>query len=138
MRCKEGTPRTKYDIIGFSFTCLHECHEYKWDICKHCRSRNRCIDHIRFVYPSEEGICFPTEEIELSPQHSQDLGTYIHEFTEASIIQIFVRWRKNWNSEFESKKWNIKHTYIVHVLSPFGTNNQKCLEPSTRRNRPKW
>jgi len=76
--------------------------------------------------------------IEISPRHAYDLGTYVHEFTEASIIQVLRSFRKNWHSFVEFKKEGLKSTYLVHVLSPYGANNGTCLEPSTHRNRPKW
>jgi hypothetical protein len=129
-------PRTKYNIIGFSFSCYHECSEYKWGVCSHCRSRRLCKDSIRPVYPSEEGIYYAIERIEFAPIHALDLGTYIHEFTEASIIQILRRYRVNWHKDVTFPK--MKTTYIVHVISPFGANNGACLEPSTKRHRAKW
>lgn len=133
---KRNSIRNRYDIWSFQFSCLHECHEGKWGKCIHCISRNRCKDTLRPVYPSEEGIYYPIERIEISLNHAEDLGTYIHEFSEASIIQIFKRWRKDWNRAVEFKGYN--KTYIVHFIVPYGANNGKCLEPSTKRNRPKW
>lgn len=135
---KQNSTRNKYDIWGFQFSCIHECHEGKWGKCFHCISRSRCKDTIRPVYPSEEGIYYPIERIEISPQHAEDLGTYIHEFTEASIIQILIKFRKDWNRRVEFTKEGFKSTYIVHLISPYGMNNGMCLEPATRYNRPKW
>jgi hypothetical protein len=129
-------PRTRYDISNFQFTCVHECSEWKWDVCKHCRSRHRCKDHIRPVYPSEEGISYPTEKIEVSLVHAQDLGIYVHEFTEATIIQIMNRWRKYWYAGVHFKGYG--DTYISHFICLYGTNNGNCLEPVTKRNKPKW
>jgi hypothetical protein len=131
-------PRTNYDILKFKLSCFHECHEYKWGVCPHCRSRKICQDNVRPVYPSEEGIYYPTEMIEISPRHVYDLGTYIHEFTEASIIQVLRRFRINWHSFVEFKNEGLKSTYLTHVISPYGANNETCLEPSTHRHRPKW
>lgn len=135
---KPNSTRNKYNILGFEFSCFHECHEGKWGKCPHCISRNKCKDRIRPVYPSEEGIYYPIERIEISPQHAEDLGTYIHEFTEASIIQILIKFRKDWNRRVEFTKEGFKSTYIVHLISPYGMNNGMCLEPATRYNRPKW
>jgi hypothetical protein len=129
-------PRTNYNILGFHFSCIHSCSEYKWGVCVHCHSRTKCKDHVRPVYPSEEGILYPIEKIEISPVHAQDLGTYVHEFTEASIIQILRRWGKNWHRAVQFD--NMKETYIVHIISPYGANNGACLEPATRRHQPKW
>jgi hypothetical protein len=81
-------PRTNYNILGFQFSCLHSCSEYKWDVCRHCRSRNKCKDHIRPVYPSEEGIFYPLERIEICPQHAYDLGTYIHELQRVQLFKF--------------------------------------------------
>jgi hypothetical protein len=128
--------RTKYDIWDFQFTCFHECREWEWGVCHHCRSRHTCQDHIRPVYPSEEGIYYPIEKIEVSLHHVQDLGTYIHEFTEVSIIQVLRRFRKDWHRDVEYKGY--KRTYITHFISPLGEANGTCLEPVTKRNRPKW
>lgn len=130
--------QNKYDILKFTFAVIHECHEWKWGICAHCRSRHKCIDHFRPVYPSEEGIYYPTERIEISPKHIQDLGTYVHEFTEASIVQIMRRFRKNWHSFVEFKGAGLESTYVVHVISPYGANNSTCIEPATKKHRPKW
>jgi hypothetical protein len=129
-------PRTNYDILKFKFTCFHECHEWQWGTCIHCRSRNVCQDHFRPVYPSEEGIYYPTEKIEISPKHIQDLGTYVHEFTEASIIQILKHFRKNWHKDVELQGY--KRTYIVHLISIWGANNNTCLEPVTKKHKPRW
>ncbi len=132
----ERRPRTNYNILGFQFSCVHSCSEYKWGVCKHCRSRTKCKDHVRPVYPSEEGIFYPIERIEISPDHAQDLGTYVHEITEASIIQILRRWRKDWNRGVQFEGYN--DTYIVHFISVWGANNGTCLEPVTRQHKPKW
>jgi hypothetical protein len=128
--------RMKYNILNYHFTCFHRCSEWKWGICKHCRSRHRCKDHVRPVYPSEEGISYPTEEVEISLAHSQDLGTYVHEFTETTVIQIMNRWRKYWYAGVQFKGYG--DTYIAHFICPYGTNNGRCLEPVTKRNRPRW
>lgn len=128
--------RSKHNIIGFQFSCKHECHEYKWGVCEHCRSRHKCIEYSRPVYPSEEGIYYATEKIEISPKHAEDLGTYIHEFTEASIIQILLKMRKDWHREV--KFGTFDKTYVVHFISFYGTNNNTCLEPATKSNRPRW
>jgi hypothetical protein len=129
-------PRTNYNILGYTFLCFHECHEYKWGVCPHCRSRNKCKDHIRPVYPSEEGIYYPIERIEISPKHAEDLGTYIHEFTEHAIIHIFLHWGKDWNHGVKFEGY--KSTYIVHFITPWGVPNGRSLFPATRKNRPKW
>lgn len=128
--------RNKYDIWSFSFTCFHECHEWKWGKCPHCISRNRCSDGLRPVYPSEEGIYYPVERIEISSKHIEDIGTYIHEFSEASIIQVMKRWKKDWNRAVKFEGYS--GTYIAHFIVPFGANNGASLEPATKRNRPKW
>jgi len=133
---KINKPRNKYNIWGFQFSCVHECHEGKWGKCFHCISRSRCKNGIRPVYPSEEGIYYPIERIEISPQHAEDLGTYIHEFTEASIIQILIKFRKDWYCSVEYKGYG--KSYISHFICPYGTNNGRCLEPATKSNRPKW
>jgi hypothetical protein len=110
--------------LGFQFACLH------------CISKNKCKDSLRPVYPSEEGIYYPIEMVEISAKHVEDLGTYVHEFTEASIIQILIRFRKDWNRRVEFKGY--KSTYIAHIISIWGMNNDTCLEPCTRSSRPKW
>lgn len=124
------------DITTYKFTCLHKCSEWKWDKCGHCRSRNKCKKHIRPITLTEEGISYPTQEIEVSFFHSQDLGTYVHEFTEDTIIKIFRSWRKDWYAGVKFKGYG--DTYIVHFITLFGTNNGKCLEPCTKRNKPRW
>lgn len=129
-------PRTNYNILIYTFACYHDCHEYKGGVCPHCRSRNKCKNHIRPVYPSEEGIYYPIERVEISPTHAEDLGTYIHEFTEHTIIQILRRYHVNWYKSVSFN--NLKRTYIVHIISVFGANNGTCLEPATYKNRPKW
>jgi hypothetical protein len=128
--------RNKYDIYTFQITCFHECHEYRWGKCDHCKSRHKCNEHFRPVYPSEEGVYYPTEKIEISSQHVQDLGTYIHEFTEVSIIQILRQFHKDWNKAVHFNGY--ERTFIAHFICPFGTNNGACLEPVTKRNRPRW
>lgn len=136
MLSKIRKPRTNYNILGYVFACYHECHEYKWGVCFHCRSRNKCKNHIRPVYPSEEGIYYPTERVEISPKHAEDLGTYIHEFNEDAIIRIFRRWRKDWNKDVHFEGYN--RTYISHFITPYGTANGRSLFPVTRRNRANW
>ena len=81
-------------------------------------------------------ISVPFDKLEISPFHGEDLGTYVHEFTEASIIQIFRRWRKDWNRGVQFEGYN--DTYIVHFISVWGANNGACLEPATRKHKPKW
>jgi hypothetical protein len=130
--------RTKYNILGFVFSCVHECSEWEWGRCIHCKSRFKCVDHIRPVYPSEQGVYFPTERIEVSFQHAIDLDFYVHEFTEASIIQILKRYHKDWYATVKFEKPGYQRTYIVHFISLWGFNNNTCLEPVTRKNRPKW
>lgn len=122
--------------MDFSFSSFHNCSEYKWDVCKHCRSRHKCNDHIRPVYPSEEGIYYPIERIEISPQHATDLGFYIHEFTETSIIQILRKFRVNWHKDVHFKGYG--DTYISHFITPWGTANGRSLFPVTRKNKPTW
>jgi hypothetical protein len=129
-------PRTNYNILGFEFSCLHSCSEYKWGICSHCRSRNKCKNHVRPVYSSEEGIFYPIEKIEISSIHAFDLGTYIHEITEASIIQILRRYHINWHKAVQFDGYN--ETYIVHFISAWGANNGACFEPVTRKHKPLW
>jgi hypothetical protein len=68
--------------------------------------------------------------------HAQDLGIYVHEFTEATIIQIMNRWRKYWYAGVHFKGYG--DTYISHFICLYGTNNGNCLEPVTKRNKPKW
>jgi hypothetical protein len=94
------------------------------------------MDHVRPVYPSEEGIYYPTERIEISLEHVEDLGTFIHEFTEDAIIRVLRRNHKDWNRGVKFEDYN--STYIVHFISLWGANNNTCLEPITRKNRPKW
>lgn len=133
---KPNSTRNKYNILGFEFSCFHECHEGKWGKCPHCISRNKCKDRIRPVYPSEEGIYYPIERIEISPQHAEDLGTYIHEFTEASIIQILIKFRKDWNRRVEFDGYDA--TYIAHFITPWGTANGRSLFPVTKKSKPVW
>jgi hypothetical protein len=128
--------QNKYDIWGFQFSCIHECHEYKWERCLHCRSSHKCNEHFRPVYPSEEGVYYPIEKIEISPQHAQDLGTYVHEFTEVSIIRVFRRMHIDWLKDVHFKDY--ERTYVTHFISLWGANNNTCLEPSTKRNKPRW
>jgi hypothetical protein len=128
--------RTKYNVLGYKFTCFHECHEWKWGVCGHCRSRHRCKNGVRPVYPSEEGIYYPIEMFQVSLEHSEDLGFYVHEFTEATIIQLFNKFRQRWNKDIHFDGY--KPTYIVHFVTLYGTNNGKCLDPSTKRNHPRW
>ena len=126
---------TKYDLYGFKFTCVHECSEWKYGVCKHCRSRHLCNDHVRPVYPSETGVCFPTETVEIAPRYSEDLGTYVHEFTEVEIIKILRSYHKDWNASFVVKGY--RGTFIAHFISLYGVNGT-CMEPVTKRNRPRW
>ena len=135
---KSRKPRTNYNILKYEFSCSHYCANWHWKKCKECRSRNKCKKHIRHVYRSEEGIYYPTERFEISPKHAEDLGTYVHEFTEHYIIQVLRRYRINWHKSVTFKKDNINRTYVVHVISPYGANNGTCIDPSTHRNRPKW
>jgi hypothetical protein len=128
--------RNNYNVLSYQFTCLHECFEWKWHICVHCRSRNKCVDHIRPVYLSEEGIYHPTEKVEISLQHFQDLGFYVHEFTETSISDILRRFRKDWNASVKFKGYG--DTYITHFISLYGNNHGRCLSPVTRYNLPRW
>ena len=129
-------PRITHNILGFHFSCVCSCIEYKWKPCSHCCSKSKCKNHIRPVYPSEEGIYYAVERIEISPVHAQDLGTFIHEFSEAAIIQIFRRWHKDWNKDVQFDGY--KGTYIAHFISCYGDNNGRCLNPATLYNKPKW
>ena len=137
MNCvKPNSTRNKYNILSFQFACYHECHEGKWGKCKHCISRTRCVNTVRPVYPSEQGIYYPTERIEIALKTVEDLGFYVHEFTEAAIVQVMLKFRKDWHRFVEFKGY--KSTYVTHFISMYGANNQTCLEPVTKRNRPKW
>lgn len=128
---------TNYDVRDYQFICLHECYEWhSSQKCVHCRSQNKCVDHIRPVYLSEEGIYHPTEKVEIAPQHIQDLGTYIHEFTETSISDVLRRFKKDWNASVKFDGY--RETYITHFISVWGANNNTCLEPCTKQNRPRW
>jgi hypothetical protein len=133
---KPNSTRNKYNILSFSFVCFHECHEGKWGKCPHCISRTKCVDNVRPVYPSEQGIYYPIERIEVAPKCAEDLGLYVHEFTEAAIIQIMLKFRKDWHRFVEFKGY--KSTYVTHFISEYGANNQTCLEPATRSHKPKW
>lgn len=127
---------TNRDITTFHFSCVHECKEWKWKSCSHCRSRKRCCNHVKMVSLGKEGINYLTHTIEVSPQHAQDLGTLIHEISENTIITILCSWRKDWYAAVKFKGYNA--TYISHFITLWGTNNNRCLEPVTRKNRPKW
>lgn len=85
---------------------------------------------------TEEGISYPTHEIEVSFVHSQDLGTYVHEFTEDAVIAFLKSMRKDWYTAVKYKGYG--ETYIAHFICQWGANNGKCLDPCTKRNKPRW
>ena len=109
----------EHDIWGFEFTCIHE-----WK------------GKIRKVTDGSSGIYYPTEEILVSQKWIENLGFYVHEFTEAAIIQVFDRLKFDYMAKVHYKGY--KSTYIAHFISLFGENNGCCLEPATKKYTTRW
>lgn len=107
------------DIHGFKITCIHSWHGVE-----------------RHVYESESGIYYPVEQIRAAPKFAKNLGFWLHEFTEAAIIEVLEREGYDWNAKFHPK--GFKSTFIAHFITPLGANNGCTIDPATRTNRPKW
>lgn len=110
-----------HDIWGFKFFSVRE-----W------KGKEKKVSDGR------SGIYYSIEEVWVSPRWIENLGFYVHEFTEATIIQIFDRLGLDYNAKVHYKKWGFKSTYIVHFISPLGTNNGCNLEPATHKNTARW
>jgi len=111
--------KRNHDIWGFKITCIHE-----WKGVK------------RHVYESEAGIYYPINEIRVAPIFAKNLGFWIHEFSEAAIVETLDKVGYDWNARFHPK--GFKSTFIAHFITPLGENNGCTLDPATRTNRPKW
>ena len=88
------------------------------------------------ISPSESCMHIGARTIIASPAHIGACGFWIHEFTELTIIGIFYRWGKNWQTTVEFE--GFKRASIPHFISPFGKNNGRCLIPLLSRKYPKW
>jgi len=88
------------------------------------------------IKAEESCICYITNEIIVSSDLVENCGFWVHEFTEAKIIQILVRWRKPWNKlvRFDG----FKTTIIPHIISPHGMDNGRNLFPQKNKNKPEW
>lgn len=110
-----------HNILTFKFVCIHE-----WK------------GVIRPVYKSESGIFYPIEEIRIAPEWVENLGFWIHEFGEVALIQVLDKMGIDYHTKVHFEKQGFKSTYLAHFISPYGSNNNCCLEPSIRKNYPRW
>jgi len=111
--------RESHDILGFEFTCIHE-----WK------------GKVRNVTDAYSGIYYPTEEIRVSIKWVENLGFWVHEMTEATIIQVLDRLNFDYITKVHYEGY--KSTYIAHFISCFGANNGCSLVPATRKNTARW
>jgi len=75
----------------------------------------------------------------ISPKQIGNLGMWVHEFTELTLIEILNEWRKPWrnNTTFKNRP-EFKLTTIPHFMAPWGLDNDCCLIPQVSRKEPKW
>ena len=108
----------EHDILSFSFSCISD------------------YGGRHLITNGDSGIYYPISEIRISPQYVENLGFYVHEFSEASIIQLLIEWGFDYHSKVEFK--GFKSTYIAHFITPFGTNNGCNLRPATKKDTARW
>ena len=66
-----------------------------------------------------------------------NLGFWIHEFSELTIIGIIEReGLDDWKNSVKFDGY--KKTYISHLISPYGYDNEQSLNPQKSKHIPVW
>lgn len=83
-------------------------------------------------------IDFGENCIIIHPKQIGNIGCWVHEFTEASIIKILNSnsFRKPWKRTLYFKDY--KPSTVSHLISVYGIDNGRNLEPQTNMDIPEW
>ena len=103
------------------------------------KRKNRDPCYFRYVStdkPSESGIYYNFNELRVHKKFINNCGFWVHELTEATITQVLCDWGIEWRNSLKFK--GFKPTSITHLISPFGENNGRNLNPQVTNRLPKW
>ena len=106
-------------------------------------SQKKNYDVSDYVFFSDESVGEKDSYIHLSsrvfvvsPKQINNLGFWVHEFSELTIIGILRRMKK---LQYKAVKYKgFKSTTIVHLIVPFGLNNGRSLDPQLSKENPAW
>jgi hypothetical protein len=83
-------------------------------------------------------VHYGENRIIIHPKQIENMGFWVHELTEVTIIKILNSnsFRKPWRRTLYFKDYN--PCRISHLISMYGLNNGRNLEPQIDENIPEW